>query len=129
MKQWPVLGPTTLGQSAGLFLKEFNGAEDVSSALSPPTISKKKNDTSPASTQNPATVMAKKTWFFVFYPKILFQPIFDQKYLENILETLLNQSMTTKKPKTAKKPEIYQEQKPLKNLKTHPRILNDHNTK
>jgi hypothetical protein len=37
--------------------------------------------------------------------------------------------MTTKKPKTAKKPEIYQEQKPLKNLKTHPRILNDHNTK
>jgi len=42
MKQWPVLGPTTLGQSAGLFLKEFNGAEDVSSALSPPTISKKK---------------------------------------------------------------------------------------
>jgi hypothetical protein len=95
----------------------------------PPQLFQKKNDTSPASTQNPATVMAKKTWFVVFYPKILFQPIFDQKYLENILETLLNQSMTTKKPKTAKKPEIYQEQKPLKNLKTHPRILNDHNTK
>jgi hypothetical protein len=33
-----------------------------------------------------------------FHPKSHFQPIFDQKHLENTLETLLNQSMATKKP-------------------------------
>jgi hypothetical protein len=32
-----------------------------------------------------------------FHPKSHFQPIFDQKHLENTLETL-NQSMATKKP-------------------------------
>jgi hypothetical protein len=39
-----------------------------------------------------------KNWVFVFSPKISFSTYFDPKNLENILETLLNQSMTTQKP-------------------------------
>jgi len=39
-----------------------------------------------------------KNRVFFFSPKISFQPIFDPKHPENILETLLNQSMPTQKP-------------------------------
>jgi hypothetical protein len=42
-----------------------------------------------------------------FTKKILIQPIFDLKYLENTLEILLNQSIITKKPKNQPKPEIH----------------------
>jgi len=45
-----------------------------------------------------------------FTKKILFQPIFDLKYLENTLKILLNQSIITKKlknrPKTRNPPGI-----------------------
>ena len=40
---------------------------------------------------------AQKIGSFVFYLKFHFQPIFYPKYLENIIEALLNQSMATKK--------------------------------
>jgi hypothetical protein len=40
---------------------------------------------------------AQKIGSFIFYLKFHFQPIFYPKYLENIIEALLNQSMATKK--------------------------------
>jgi hypothetical protein len=51
-----------------------------------------------------------KNRVFVFSSKISFQPIFYPKHPENILETLLNQSMPTQKPtnrlKTRNPPKI-----------------------
>ena len=57
------------GPSAGLFFKKkYNGVDDASST---PNISKKKNDASLVSTQNSATVVARKTGSNIVSPKNL----------------------------------------------------------
>jgi hypothetical protein len=61
--------------------------------LSVPNISKKKEHAA-CKTQNLATAVAGKMGSLVFLIQNL---IFDPKHLENTLETLLNQSMITKK--------------------------------
>jgi hypothetical protein len=66
-----------------------------------PNISKKKKEHVACKTQNLATAVAGKMGSLVFLIQNL---IFDPKHLKNTLETLLNQSMVTKKlinhPKT-----------------------------
>jgi len=74
----------------------------VNDASSAPNIAKKK-DASPGPTQNPTTMVAEKTGSVVFYPKNLFSIHFDLKRLENIIETLLNQYIATKKAKKSPK--------------------------
>jgi len=63
----------------------------------PPQIVKKKKTCRLGSLES-SHCGAGKTGSFFFHPKSHFQPIFYQKHLENTLETLLNQSMATKKP-------------------------------